>query len=135
MIVTTDFGSATVILGPDGSKVRVRGLARREMLASACESFDHLRLGPGARHSFAGRTDTETVWYVLRGPLLVGEVADRPEHLAAEGDLVLTRRGHSLRLQAGPLGAEVLRLTLAARRRVPARRTAAHRAAPGRTRP
>ncbi|MGW6913846.1 hypothetical protein ACWGB8_08495 [Kitasatospora sp. NPDC054939] len=131
MIVTTDSGSATVVLGPDGARVRVRGLARREMLASDCESFDHLRLSPGARHAATGRPDAETVWYVLRGPLLFGPDADCPEHLAAAGDLLLARRGCPLALQAGPLGAEVLRLTLAARRRgLPPRRPA-----PARTRP
>lgn len=117
IIVTTDTGPATVVLGPDGTRVRVRSLARGPVLASTCESFDHLRLGPEARYAVTARAGAETVWYVLRGPLLAGELPDSPEHLATEGDLLLVRRGRGLHLAAGPLGAEVLCLTVGAGRR------------------
>ncbi|MGA5817465.1 hypothetical protein ACPC54_06355 [Kitasatospora sp. NPDC094028] len=113
MIVTTDTGSAMIVLGPNGERVRVRSLARRAMLASACESFDHLRLSPGAHHVIPGRPDTETVLHVLRGAAVVGRLPDVPDHLASDGDLLLARRGSPLHLEAGPLGAELLCLTLA----------------------
>lgn len=117
MIVTTDTGSAMVLLGRGGERVRVRSLARRTMLASACESFDHLRLSPGAHHVLEGRPDTETVLHVLHGSALVGQAADEVDHLASDGDLLLARRGRALRLEGGPLGAELLCLTLVAPRR------------------
>ncbi|MFF2042638.1 hypothetical protein ACFVVX_19630 [Kitasatospora sp. NPDC058170] len=136
MIVTTDSGSAAVILGPHGERVRVRCLARQSMVASACESFDQLRLSPGAHHVLPGRGDAETVVYVLRGAVLAGEVADEPEYLASEGDLLLARRGHPLQLDAGPLGAELLCLTLTAARRAAGTRDAlVRRRAERRTRP
>jgi len=124
MIVTTDSGSAAVILGPGGMCVRVRCLARRDMLHSACASFDHVRLSPGARYEAAGRTDSEVAWYVLRGPLLVERCPEQPQYLAADRDLLLVPLGVDLRLQAGPLGAEALCLTLApaAPRAAPPRR-------------
>ncbi|WP_327682544.1 hypothetical protein [Kitasatospora sp. NBC_00458] len=136
MIVTTATASAAVILGPNGERVRLRCLARRSMLASACESFDHLRLSPGARHALAGEPGTETVLYVLRGSLLIGRTADEPDHLAVDGDLLLATRGRELRLEAGPVGAEVLCLSLAAARRTTAtRESLARRRAERRTRP
>ncbi|MFJ8471401.1 hypothetical protein [Kitasatospora sp. NPDC094011] len=113
MIVTTDTGSAMVLLGPDGERVRIRSLARRTMLASACEAFDHLRLSPGAHHLLPGRPDTETVLHVLRGAAVIGGLPGRPDHLASDGDLLLARKGRTLHLEAGPLGAELLCLTLA----------------------
>ncbi|MFB6892765.1 hypothetical protein ACFCX4_26030 [Kitasatospora sp. NPDC056327] len=136
MIVTTATASAAVILGPHGERVRVRCLARRSMLASACESFDHLRLSPGAHHALPGRPDGETVLFVVRGSLLVGRAADEPDHLAADGDLLLATRGHGLLLEAGPLGAEVLCLALAAPgRTVATRRSQARRRSDRRSRP
>ncbi|MEV7771071.1 hypothetical protein [Kitasatospora sp. NPDC086791] len=129
MIVTTDTGAAMVLLGPNGERVRIRSLARRSMLTSACEAFDHLRLSPGAHHELTGRPDAETVLHVLRGAAVVGRLTDEPDHLASEGDLLLARRGRTLQLEAGPLGAELLCLTLA----VP-RHTAGTRAALARCR-
>ncbi|MFJ7244000.1 hypothetical protein ACIQWA_05060 [Kitasatospora sp. NPDC098652] len=113
MIVTTDTGSATVLLGPNGEQVRIRSLARRAMLTSACEAFDHLRLSPGAHHVLPGRPDAETVLHVLRGAAVIGQLADQPDHLASDGDLLLARKGCTLWIEAGPLGAELLCLTLA----------------------
>ncbi|MED7949888.1 MULTISPECIES: hypothetical protein [unclassified Streptomyces] len=136
MIVTTATASAAVILGPNGERVRLRCLARRSMLASACESFDHLRLSPGAHHTLAGQPEAETVLYVLRGSLLVGGTADGPDHLAVDGDLLLATRGRTLVLEAGPVGAEVLCLSLAAARRTTAtRESLARRRSERRTRP
>ncbi|MFE4394027.1 MULTISPECIES: hypothetical protein [Streptomycetaceae] len=129
MIVTTDTGAAMVVIGPNGERVRIRSLARRPMLASACETFDHLRLSPGAHHVLAGRPDTETVLHVLRGAAVVGQLSDETDHLASVGDLLMAHRGRTLHLEAGPLGAELLCLTLA----VP-RHTAGARAAPARRR-
>ncbi|MEV6977350.1 hypothetical protein [Kitasatospora sp. NPDC093806] len=141
MIVATATASAAVIIGPNGERVRLRCLARRSMLASACESFDHLRLSPGARHTLSGQPADETVLYVLRGSLLIGQVAEEPDHLAVDGDLLLASRGCPLQLEAGPLGAEVLCLDLvapsrsAATRESLARRRAERRGAERRTRP
>ncbi|MFD7410798.1 pirin family protein [Kitasatospora purpeofusca] len=136
MIVTTATASATVLLGPNGERVRVRCLARRSMLTSACETFDHLRLSPGAQHALPGRPDGETVLFVVRGSLLVGRTADEPDHLAVDGDLLLAPRGCPLRLEAGPLGAEVLCLALDAPRRTTATRNSlARRRAERRSRP
>ncbi|WP_405362214.1 hypothetical protein OG535_30855 [Kitasatospora sp. NBC_00085] len=136
MIVTTASAAAAVILGPHGERIRLRCLARRSMLSSACESFDHLRLSPGAHHVIPGQAEAETVLYLLRGSLLVGQATDEPDHLAVGGDLLLARRATSLHLDAGPLGAELLALTLAAPRRAAAARDAlARRRAERRTRP
>ncbi|MFF1905554.1 hypothetical protein [Kitasatospora sp. NPDC058218] len=136
MIVTTAAGSAAVILGPNGERIRLRCLARRSMIASACESFDHLRLSPGAHHTLPGRAEAEIVLHVLRGSFLVGQAADEPDHLAVDGDLLLARRGSPLHLEAGPLGAELLCLTLAVPRRAAAAREAPARRRTGRrTRP
>ncbi|MFE7190901.1 hypothetical protein [Kitasatospora sp. NPDC057541] len=136
MIVTTATASAAVILGPHGERVRVRCLARRSMLASACESFDHLRLSPGAHYALPGRPDGETVLFVARGSLLVGRSSDEPDHLAVDGDLLLATRGRALLLEAGPLGAELLCLALSAPRRTTAtRRSLARRRAERRSRP
>ncbi|GAB7188002.1 hypothetical protein ATKI12_7833 [Kitasatospora sp. Ki12] len=136
MIVTTDTGAAMVVLGPNGERVRIRSLARRSMLASACEAFDHLRLSPGAHHVLTGRPDAETVLHVLRGAAVVGRLSDEPDHLASEGDLLLARRGRTLQLEAGPLGAELLCLTLAVPRHSAGTRAAlARRRAARRDRP
>ncbi|MEV7025971.1 hypothetical protein [Kitasatospora sp. NPDC093558] len=116
MIVSAATASAAVILGPAGERVRIRCLARRSMLTSACESFDHLRLSPGAHHVLPGRADAETVLHVLRGAATVGQRTDEPDHLASDGDLLLAPRGRTLHLEAGPLGAELLCLTLAVSR-------------------
>ncbi|MEE1787592.1 hypothetical protein PUR71_32500 [Streptomyces sp. SP17BM10] len=116
MIVSSATSSAAVILGPNGERVRVRCLARRDMLTSACESFDHVRLSPGARHVLPGRADPEAVLHVLRGTVTVGQQVEGPNHLASDGDLLLALRGRPLHLEAGPLGVELLCLTLAAPR-------------------
>ncbi|GAA0690510.1 hypothetical protein GCM10010193_51080 [Kitasatospora atroaurantiaca] len=127
MIVTTASASAMVVLGPGSERTRVLCLARRDLLRSPCEAFEHVRLSPGAHHGRQGRPDAESAWYVLRGPVVAEQWPEPAQHLAADGDLLLVPRGHELRLQAGPLGAELLCLTLhaapAAPRRLRARRT------------
>lgn len=127
MIVTTASASAMVVLGPGSDQSRVLCLARRDLMRSACEAFEHVRLSPGAHHERSGRPGTETAWYVLRGPVLADQWPDRAQHLADSGDLLLVPAGQDLDLQAGPLGAELLCLTLhsraAAARRPRTRRT------------
>ncbi|MCG8915760.1 cupin domain-containing protein [Actinokineospora sp. PR83] len=44
-----------------------RCLGRRGMLFSECESFDFVRLAPGATLEGSGSGDVEEVWFVLRG--------------------------------------------------------------------
>lgn len=44
-----------------------RCLGRRGMLYSECESFDYVRLAPGAVLDERGRADTEEAWFVLGG--------------------------------------------------------------------
>jgi len=120
MIVTTATASAMVVLGPGSERTRVSCLARRDLLRSPCEAFEHVRLSPGAHHRREGRPDAESAWYVLRGPVLAEQLPDLAQHLAAAADLLLVPRGQELRLQAGPLGAELLCLTLHATPAVPA---------------
>ncbi|GAA1153226.1 quercetin dioxygenase-like cupin family protein [Kitasatospora gansuensis] len=128
MIVTTASASAMTVVGPGSERTRVSCLARRDLVAADCESFEHLRLSPGGTHHRAGRPETEAAWYVLRGPVVAEQRPDRAQHLADAGDLLLVPAGQDLDLQAGPLGAELLCLTLGARpaprrRPLPRRRT------------
>ncbi|MFH9348901.1 hypothetical protein [Kitasatospora sp. NPDC017646] len=74
LVVSTGTGCAMVLLGRDGARVRIRSLARRTMITSACEAFDQLRLSPGAHHILPGRPDVETVLYVLRGAAVIGQL-------------------------------------------------------------
>ncbi|WP_156755608.1 cupin domain-containing protein [Actinokineospora pegani] len=65
-----------------------RCLGRRGMLFSECESFDFVRLAPGAVLDERGRDDIEEAWFVLRG----GATFVRDGHdplLVGEGELVL----------------------------------------------
>ncbi|WP_441249282.1 hypothetical protein [Kitasatospora sp. McL0602] len=113
MIVTTATASAMVVLGRGSERTRVLCLARRDLLHSDCEAFEHVRLSPGAQHRRAARPGTETAWFVLRGPVVAEQSPDPVQHLADAGDLLLVGGGQDLDLQAGPLGAELLCLTLA----------------------
>jgi hypothetical protein len=110
--VSTPTASATVLTGPGREFTRIRTLAQRSLLASETESFEHLRLSPGATHERHGRSGTESVWFVLRGLLVAEQLPGGSHHLADEGDLLLVPGGGGLRLKAGPLGAELLGLTL-----------------------
>ncbi|WP_051943405.1 pirin family protein [Streptacidiphilus rugosus] len=115
MIVTTTAGPTTLV-GPGRQRIRIRCLARRGMLHSETEAVDHVRLGPGAAFDLSGREGTEAAWYVLRGPvtLALGEPAAGRQALD-RGDLVLAPHGERVRLLAGPLGAELLCLSVTPR--------------------
>lgn len=65
-----------------------RCLGRRGMLYSECESFDYVRLAPGAVLDERGREDVEEAWFVLggRGEFVDGEGCSRP---VREGELIL----------------------------------------------
>ncbi|WP_394825686.1 cupin domain-containing protein [Pendulispora albinea] len=69
------------------------------MLFSECESFDYVRLEPGAVIDGRGRGDIEEAWFVLRGE---GElVADGQLPLSLrEGQLVLCSHGAASRWRA-----------------------------------
>ncbi|GAA2747707.1 hypothetical protein [Kitasatospora cinereorecta] len=131
IVVTTPTAATALLLGADGPGARVRSLTPYGALRSATDAFDHLALDPGAEHLLLARTGTESAWYVLRGPALAERLPDGAQHLADAGDLLLVPRGGGLRLSAGPGGAELLRLALAAptatprpaRRGAPTRRT------------
>ncbi|MFG2824037.1 hypothetical protein ACGFX4_31985 [Kitasatospora sp. NPDC048365] len=101
-----------VHLGPGTQRLRTRCLARRGMLHSETESFDHLRIGPGACFDPPGRDGTEAAWYVLRGQVALLDRPGRPHRTLAEGDLLLAPDGRRVHLHGGPFGAELLCLTV-----------------------
>ncbi|BFV56209.1 hypothetical protein KCMC57_up13130 [Kitasatospora sp. CMC57] len=111
-MIVTDTAHAAVHLGPGTQRVRTRCLARRGMLHSETEAVDHVRLSPGACYDLAGRAGTEAAWYVLRGPVALLDCPEQPQHLLAEGDLLLAPEGGRVHLHGGPLGAELLCLTV-----------------------
>jgi hypothetical protein len=103
---------AAVHLGPGTQRVRTSCLARRGMLHSECEAIEHVRLSPGACFDLAGRDGTEAAWYVLRGRVALLACPDRPQRTLTEGDLLLAPTGRDVHLHGGPLGAELLCLTV-----------------------
>lgn len=109
--------------GPD--PLRVRCLARRGMLHSECEAVDRVSLAPHARYDLVGRDDTEAAWYVLSGPLTLHPPGAPPTGTPLHSrDLLLAPTAQDVALRAGPLGAELLCLTLtpeAVARRLPPR--------------
>ncbi|KQV04504.1 MULTISPECIES: hypothetical protein [unclassified Kitasatospora] len=111
-MIVTDTAHAAVHLGPGTQRVRTCCLARRGMLHSETEAVDHVRLSPGACYDLAGRAGTEAAWYVLRGPVALLDCPEQPQHLLAEGDLLLAPEGGRVHLHGGPLGAELLCLTV-----------------------
>lgn len=116
---------AAVHLGPGTERIRTRCLARRGMLHSECEAFDHIRLSPGACYELSGRAGTEAAWYLLRGHATLLDSPSGPQHLLTDGDLLLAPDGQDVHLHGGPLGAELLCLTVvpaALSARLPARR-------------
>ncbi|GAA1938576.1 hypothetical protein [Kitasatospora viridis] len=130
MIATTTAGP-TVLVGPGTERIRVRCLARRGMLHSETEAVDYVRLSPGACYDLVGRDGVEAAWYVLRGPVALTQGAagdgqpDGHERMLTTGDLVLAPHAAQLRLHGGPLGAELLCLTVLPRAssdRLPPRR-------------
>jgi hypothetical protein len=115
MIATSSAGP-TVLVGPGTERIRIRCLARRGMLHSETEAIDYVRLSPGACFDLVGRDGTEAAWYVLRGPVALSQPGNH-ERLLDRGDLVLAPRGDHLTLHGGPLGAELLCLTVLPRAR------------------
>ncbi len=111
-MIVADIAHATVHLGPGTQRIRTRCLARRGMLHSECEAIDHVRLSPGACYELSGRVGTEAAWYVLRGPVALLDRPELPEHTLDEGDLLLAPDGQGVRLRGGPLGAELLCVTV-----------------------
>jgi len=112
VIVTSAPAATSVAYGADGGRAELRPLAQPVLLRSRTEAFDHLRLPPDAHHTRPAGTTAETAWYVLRGPVLAEQLPSGAHLLAGTGDLLLIPRGSGVRLAAGPLGAELLSLTL-----------------------
>ncbi|HSZ28533.1 MAG TPA: cupin domain-containing protein [Pseudonocardiaceae bacterium] len=113
-MIVTNVTSPVRTLGAPGESIQWRSLARRGMLHSECESFDHVRLTPDTEFALRGRYATEQVWFVLRG---TGEVTSGPGyatgHPVREGDLLLAPDGgDQLVLHAGLAGVDVLWLTV-----------------------
>lgn len=105
-MIVTGTSTPTRALGPAGTTAPTwRCLARRGMLHSECETFDHVVLPPGrtSRHDDPG---VEQAVHVLRGTaaLRLGEEARR---LDAD-DVVLVPAGTGALVEAGPDGAELL---------------------------
>lgn len=124
-MIVTDPSHPAVHLGQGGERIRVRCLARRGMLHSECDAFDHVRLAAGARYELVGRSGTEAAWYVLRGRVGLLDHTGRPQRVLHDGELLLAVDGGAVRLCGGPQGAELLCLTLtpaAVSRRLPPRR-------------
>ncbi|MET8699470.1 hypothetical protein ABZW10_11470 [Kitasatospora sp. NPDC004723] len=111
-MIVTRTAAPRLLLGPGTQRIRTRCLARRGMLHSECEAFEHVRLGPGACYDLTGRDATEAAWYVLRGPVLLLDCPDQPLRLLDRGTLLLAPHGESVHLHGGPLGAELLCLTV-----------------------
>ncbi|WP_327682538.1 hypothetical protein [Kitasatospora sp. NBC_00458] len=111
-MIVTGTGGPRLLLGPGVQRIRTRCLARRGMLHSECEAFEHVRLGPRVCYDLAGRGSTEAAWYVLRGPVSLVDRPGRPLRLLDRGALVLAPRGESVHLHGGPFGAELLCLTV-----------------------
>ncbi|WP_116245108.1 pirin-like C-terminal cupin domain-containing protein [Nocardiopsis sp. FIRDI 009] len=85
-------------------------LARRGMLHSECESFDHLRLPPGRRVEHDPADGVEQAVLVLSGTAVTGE--GEGERTLGAGHLVLLGHGGALTVRAGAEGLEALTLRL-----------------------
>lgn len=113
-MIITNITSPARTWGTAGENIRWRSLARRGMLHSECESFDHVRLAPGTEFALYGRDGTEQVWFIVRG---TGKVCDGPVevtgHRLRTGDLVAAPHGGTqMVLRAGPTGLDALWLTV-----------------------
>lgn len=88
MIVSEIRGGLTRTIDDTIGEAVWRCLGRRGMLYSECESFDYVRLAPGAVLDERGREEIEEAWFVLRGQ---GEfLDDRGDSLPVRaGDVVL----------------------------------------------
>ncbi|MFE2108419.1 hypothetical protein ACFXAF_21500 [Kitasatospora sp. NPDC059463] len=111
-MIVTRTAAPRLLLGPGTQRIRTRCLARRGMLHSECEAFEHISLGPGACYDLTGRDSTEAAWYVLRGPVVLVDCPDHPLRLLDRGALLLAPHGGTVHLHGGPLGAELLCLTV-----------------------
>ncbi|WP_158886765.1 cupin domain-containing protein [Amycolatopsis anabasis] len=116
----------TSIADPSRSQTgtRTRCLARRGMLYSECEAFDHLRLPPGGELGPRGREGIESAWFVLGG---AGTARGASSRELRPGDLVLAPADASVTLVAGDEGLELLWLAVlpeAVTRALPARKPA-----------
>jgi mannose-6-phosphate isomerase-like protein (cupin superfamily) len=88
MIVSDIKGGLTRTIDDRTGEAVWRCLGRRGMLYSECESFDYVRLAPGAVLDERGREGIEEAWFVLCGE---GEILDDGGDLlpVRAGDLVL----------------------------------------------
>jgi len=87
MIVSNSGDGLTRTLDGSVGEAVWRCLGRRGMLFSECESFDFVRLAPGAVLDERGRGDIEEAWFVLRGEAEFVEDGEDPLP-AREGELV-----------------------------------------------
>ncbi|MBW4722185.1 cupin domain-containing protein [Saccharothrix obliqua] len=88
MIVSRTHDGLTVAFDRNAGCAAWRCLGRRGMLFSECESFDYVRLAPGAVLDERGRGDIEEAWFVLRGSGEFTVEGEAPLHVEA-GRLVL----------------------------------------------
>lgn len=113
-MIITSVSAPVRTVGAAGESMCWRSLARRGMLHSECESFDHVRLAPDTKFALCGRYATDQVWFTLRG---TGEVNSGPGwttgHPLREGDLVVSPHGgDQLVLHTGSAGLDVLCLSV-----------------------
>ncbi|RSN57144.1 cupin domain-containing protein [Amycolatopsis sp. WAC 04182] len=92
MIVSNSGDGLTRTVDGSAGEALWRCLGRRGMLFSECESFDFVRLAPGAVLDERGRGDIEEAWFVLRGKAEFVEDGRDPL-LAREGELVICAHG------------------------------------------
>ncbi|MEU1779080.1 hypothetical protein ABZ545_06250 [Streptomyces abikoensis] len=105
-MIVTGSGTPTRALGPAGSPSSTwRCLARRGMLHSECESFDHVVLAPGHRstHDDAG---VEQAVHLAHGTATLRLRTGSRE--VGAGELILVPAGCGAVLEAGPGGAGLL---------------------------
>lgn len=109
MIVSHASGH-TATVTPGGARIDRRCLARRGMVHSECEAFDHVVLSPGCAVELQGRDGADEVWFVLDGelvqPALAGARPVRP------GQVLLRREHEDRRLVAGAAGVRCLVLAV-----------------------
>ncbi|MFI5782803.1 cupin domain-containing protein [Nocardia sp. NPDC051570] len=88
MIVSSIRDGLTTTFDDELGEAVFRCLGRRGMLYSECESFDYVRLAPGAGLDGRGRDEVEEAWFVLSGE---GEIRDEAGFSiqVQQGDLIL----------------------------------------------
>ena len=124
MIVSNSGDGLTRTVDGSSGQAEWRCLGRRGMLFSECESFDFVRLAPGAVVDERGRDDIEEAWFVLRGSAEFIDDGKDPL-LAGEGDVVFCSHAASGQWRnAGDSPLEMLFLALmpaSVSRRLPTR--------------